>query len=270
MSNWMQAAYVAASGGLSQEKRMDVTSNNLANVNTVGYKKDGPTFESYLAPKGTDNKGSPYSNMDMTKTYYTDNLANQNNKVYTIIDRIYTDHTKGPIRQTGEALDFSIDGDGFFNIATTNGVRFSRSGTFSLNAAGNLVTPDGNLVLGEDAAGNTAPIVIRGSEKPRVSNNGTIFVNKQSVGKIKITHFNDFDKLRKIGYSLYANDGGQPNLATTKTSTVQQGYLEQSNVNVVREMVNMIDLMRAYESSQRVITSIDSLNQKASTLGNLG
>jgi flagellar basal-body rod protein FlgF len=223
--------YIAASGMLADQVRQDQLSNDLANASTPGYKPDNATqtsFDSLLLSNTAT--GQPIGSID----------------ALTRIDSIVTDLTPQGVRQTGRALDFAIEGDGFFAVNTPQGVRYTRNGQFSASAAGQLVDAQGNPVLSQGGA----PIA--------VSANGT--VPASALGVFNLTG------AVKQGYNLFTGT-----VAGGPTGRVAQGALEQSGVDPVHTMVDMIASLRAYESGQRAIQSIDeTLQGAAQTVGSMG
>jgi flagellar basal-body rod protein FlgF len=223
--------YIAASGMLAEQVRQDQLTNDLANASTPGYKSDTATQ--------TDFPSLLLSNTS------TGQVVGQLSTGVTI-NKIVTDLSPASLHQTGQPLDFGIAGDGFFAVRTTAGVRYTRDGQFSENATGQLVDGQGNLVLSQGGA----PITV----DPK----GT--VPASALGVFNVTG------ARKQGYNLFSGAA-----AGRATGIVKQGELEQSGVDPVHTMVDMIASLRAYESGQKAIQSIDETLQKASnSVGTLG
>jgi flagellar basal-body rod protein FlgF len=217
---------------LAHTQRLNQVTNNLANINTNGYKREDITFWEML---------------------YT---ANDNQERVGKALKTVTNQDQGPAETTGNPLDFLISGEGFFKLQTPDGIRYSRTGNFSVNNQGQLITPQGHLVLGEGG-----PIVING-EEISVSQDGAFHVDNQAIGRLAITSFADGDSLEKDGTNLFRlTDTGQEIEATNYQ--IQQGALEGSNVNTVTEMANMLKLHRAYESQQKIIQTFDEMDSKA-------
>ncbi len=226
--------YAAVSGGIAQEKRLDILANNLANANTAGFKKDVVSFRALLASAENGGAGA-------------DLVA---------LSEHSTDFSQGGVRHTGNALDLAVRGGGFFEVLTDEGSRYTRAGSFTLDGSGRLVT-DG----GEPVSGGGGPVVIDGGQIV-IGDDGEVTVDDASVGQIKLVSFVDPDQLEKVGANLFRNAGGDGNLDSGFAGTIQQGYLEMSNVNIVSDMVQMIEISRAYESFQKTIQSIDGATQK--------
>lgn len=251
--------YTAATGMNTQMQRMDVISNNLANVNTTGYKRDDATIRSfddiYLErvnePKNA--YGSPYFN---------DVIGDLGFGV--TIDKVTTDFTTGSHIMTSGSLDFAIDGDAFFTIGVPNSSgeleeHYTRNGSFKLTSDGVLVNTDGYVVLGQDG-----PITLSlDEEAPAVSPSGELVRDGEVIDKLNIVAFEDNTKLRKVTDNFYTTTE-EANF-TTPSFSVRQGYLEGSNVNSVEEMVELIALSRNYETNQKVIQTQDTIMGKVAT-----
>ncbi|MEW6289085.1 MAG: flagellar basal-body rod protein FlgF [Thermodesulfobacteriota bacterium] len=225
---------------LAQGQRLNQITNNLANVDTPGYKKEDITFWEML---------------------YT---TNQNRQRVGKALKILTNHQEGSVKNTGNQLDFAISGDGFFKLQTPQGVRYSRAGNFLVNSEGQLVNPDGHLVLGTDG-----PIVINGNEVS-VATDGSLMVDGVTAGRFDIATFANLTDIEKEGTNLFRlkTEGAEEEPATD--FTVRQGFIESSNVSLVSEMTTMLDLHRAYETQQKVIRTYDEIDAKAiSTVGKL-
>ena len=223
--------YIAASGMLAELARQDQLANDLANATTPGYKPDRAAQSSFRdVLLMNERMGAPIGSLPLGTT----------------IAEVRTDLRQGPLKDTGEALDLGLDGDGYFAVKTPAGVRYTRDGQFSLDAKGQLVNASGYPVL--DDKGN--PIAITGGKDPVVGPDGAVTVDGKAVATVGLV---SLDKARKQGDNLFS---GTPGKRPAETS-VRQGYLEASAVNVAQAMVDMIGSMRAYESVQRVIHAID-------------
>ncbi len=249
--------YTASVGMITQMNKMDVVSNNIANVNTAGYKKDNVvtrSFEEEMYLRINDQNAVDMNIVPSGRSIGT--LNNGNN-----VDMIYTDFTSGSLENTGNQLDLAIDGEGFFsvNYVDANGnvsEKYTRDGGFTLGPNGELLTHDSFAVLDE----NGAPIVLPSNSIPSFSDNGTVFVDGEAIAKLKITKFADSLDLRKYGTNLYdVTEGAETEPFTGK---VLQGFKEMSNVNSVKEMVEMITLSRAYEACSKCIETQDSIMSK--------
>lgn len=249
----VRGLYSAYNGMVSEQKRLDVISNNVANAATVGYKSEGVTNQSFDSVYTLKIK-------DATNGYVDERIGSMS--LGSKIGEVYTDYGQGSVRQTGGTYDLAMEGKGFFTIAVMDAdgnesIKYTRDGSFKLGKDGNLLDTDGNYVVGQ---GGNIEIPLTASEVT-VDSLGNIYADGTFVDSLKITDFADYDYIKKYGDNLYEAVDGAEEIAAT--GGVQQGYLEQSNVNSVREMVNMIAVTRSYEANQRVISTVDSMLDKA-------
>lgn len=254
----VRGLYTAYTGMMNQQARLDVITNNLANASTVGYKKEGATSQSFDSVYSIKVK-------DGSEAYINRRIGKESLGVK--IGETYTDYTQGSFKVTGNTYDVAIEGDGFFNISFTSksgvtSTRYTRDGVFTVNNEGMLVTHDGDYVLGQGGR-----IQIPDSAEVVIDELGNIYADSQYIDTLQITDFEDYNYLKKYGENLYiAIDGAAEQTAEYK---VRQGHLEMSNMNVISEMVEMITVSRAYESSQKVIQTIDGTLEKSVNLGKL-
>ena len=227
----------SASGMIPQIKKQELTSNNIANVNSPGFKKDR-LFTQELSR--AQRKAAP------TKSDWE----------RPMVEKLYTSFAPGVFDNTGNPLDFAIEGDGFFTIELEGGgTVLTRSGSFSVDSSGYLSVPGGGRVMGDGG-----PIEV-GSGVLEVSARGQVEVNGVSAGRIVPVSVDDLTMLEKAGASLFIVPDGVELTPVDKT-TVRQGFLESSNVDIVREMVNMITSFRNYEANARAMQTQDrSLDQ---------
>lgn len=237
----IRGIYTAASGMVAETTRTDTIANNLANGNTTGYKKDvaiSKDFASILIRRINDGQDAP--------TIGKLGLG-------AMIDEVATIHTTGAMHPTGNSLDFAVDGKGYFAVETPAGMRFTRNGSFTRNAQGELVTSEGQRVLGQNG-------VIRIPDgQVTVDETGRLTVDGVNAGQLRVVEFANERELIKEGASLYR----APNNGRQATGKVEQGVLEQSNVNIISEMVNMISGYRAYEVNAKTVQAHDQLLDKA-------
>lgn len=232
--------YIAATGMLSDVARQDAIASNLANVNTVGYKSDRVVNETFSELF--------LQNMKNGRDVGSLNLG-------TRVSGIVTDFAQGAMRPTQQQLDVAIAGDGFFTVQTPQGLRYTRDGQFSRDAQGYLVTKTGAPVLNTGGQ----PIYI-GSGDPTIDGYGRVFANGTLVGALNIATL-DMNSARKMGENFWTADTVTNGLPAN--SALRQGFVEASGVNSVKEMIEMIRTLRSYESSQKIITSIDGTLDKA-------
>ena len=229
------------------ERQMDVVANNVANINTNGFKADRSLFEEYLR--------SPA---------HEDNFQRSDRRVSFVQDRAsFHDFAAGNTEQTKNPLDVSIDGRGFIAVQTPAGERYTRDGGLQINNLGQLVTAGGNPVLG-----TSGPIVFQPTDKQiNIASDGNVTVIEgtgriDSVrGKLRIVSFADAQKLVKEGSNLYSAGQGAPQ--PDITSRVRQGFIEKSNVNSVTEMSRMIEITRTYTQISALLTQQSDLHKSA-------
>jgi len=244
--------YMAAAAAQAYEKRLEVVANNLANVNTAGFKRDDVSFQAYLTSEAGQAQAvqPPYS-------------ASQAGSNFWIAYQSRTDFTPGPLKQTGNVFDLALNGKGFFSAESPQGTLYTRRGNFTLSSEGILVTQEGWPVQGEggeiraEGGRSSGP----GGLAFSVGEDGTVRVNGRDAGKLRIEDFPQSGSLVKTGQGYFkaVAGGGE----TLEYSSIAQGFLEMSNVEAVQSMVEMIEILRGYESYQRVIRSVDEVNVKS-------
>jgi len=257
----VDAALWAAKTGLdAQQTEMSVISNNLANVNTTGYKEDRAVFEDLLYQNQTQ------VGADTSQTTQSPSGLN----IGTGVEVVSTEkeYNQGSLTQTGNTLDVAIQGQGFFQVQMPDGtLAYTRDGTFQQNAQGQLVTSSGYVVQ----PGITLP---QGAQSVTIGTDGTVTVllpgqsTPTQVGQLQLANFINPAGLQAIGGNLLVQSAssGSPQTGTPGVNglgTVAQGELESSNVDVVEELVNMIQTQRAYEMNSKAISTVDQMLQYA-------
>jgi flagellar basal-body rod protein FlgF len=254
----LRGLYTAYTGMLNEQYRMDIMSNNLANADTTGYKKEGSTSQAYdevMAVKIKDLSENPN---------VPQRLGNMSLGVK--IGETFTDFSQGSLRITENPYDLAIGGEGFFNIEFTSkagetSTKYTRDGGFTLTKDGWLVTKDGDYVLGE----NGRIQVSTTAAETVIDRMGNIYQDGDLVASIKITEFEDTNYLTHYGETMWdAKEGAESHDA--EDASIYQGYLEMSNANVVKEMVNMITISRQYEANQKMITTFDDTLEQSMQL----
>ena len=252
----VRGLYTAWTGLRNEEKRMDVVTNNMANADTTGFKKVDVTaqsFERHLAVKIDD----PTVGINLKQ-----GIGGMNPGVK--IGETYYDMSQGNFRQTEDQYNFALSGNGFFTISTTNksgetSTRYTRDGDFTVTRDGYLVTKDGDYVLAE--GGNRIQIPDANLVKISVNQAGEIYSGNNYVATLQVVDFQNYEALSSYGENMYEAVNGA--VQTPTDATVNQGYLEMSNVNMVTEMVDMIAVTRAYETNQKMVQTIDQTLDKA-------
>ncbi len=245
----LKGLYTAYTGMINEQNRMDIMTNNLANASTVGFKKEGSTSQSFDDILTVKIKDASVGVMNVQRT----GINNPGVK----IGENYTDYTQGSFRNTGNTYDLALSGDGFFAIEFTNkagetSTKYTRAGQFTLNREGYLVTQEGDYVLDTQ----NRRIRLDTLKDSVISSTGMISQDGVNVAQIQVTDFENYDYLEKYGETYYQPLEGAR--MTTANATINSGWLEMSNVQTVREMVNLITITRAYESNQKIIQTYDS------------
>ena len=239
---------IGLSRQMTLERQIDVVANNVANVNTTGYKADKSLFQEYLASGAHQDD---FRGADRRVSYVTDRAT-------------WHDFSQGTAEATKNPLDVAIDGKAFLVVQTPRGERYTRDGSLQINAQGQLVTSAGYPVLG-----NAGPIVFQPTDKAVTINaDGGVSVLEglsriDSIrGKLRLVSFAQAQKLVKEGANLYAPGEGNP-AQPDATSKVRQGFIEKSNVNSVAEMSKMIEVTRAYTQISAMLQQQGDLRKSA-------
>lgn len=249
--------YTALSGAMAQSQKMDTIANNLANVGTTGFKKDQQVFQEYLTAyeKAPDANTVPRVTASIESFY---DLAG-GDKSFVDTAGTYTDFSQGPIKQTGGQLDIALEGNGYLEVQTPLGIRMTRNGGLTVNNQGTLVTKEGHPVLLEGGG----QLNLNGTGSINIGEDGSVFQNNQNLGKLAIVSVEPAQALRKGGGSLYGlKENMNPVVNRNPNVKVHQGALEGSNVNVVKEMTDMIATTRTFESTEKAMKAFDEMDEK--------
>lgn len=242
--------YPLASGSLALIQRMDVLANNLANADTAGYKADRSLFRSYmnaamLPPVPISGADEPFSRLPS-------------------IEEIRTDFSQGAIKETGHPLDLSLEGEGFFVVNTSQGVKYTRQGNFYLD-------PQGVLVNGEKLPllGTKGPIRLpSGGGNLVIDSQGKVFVGGTEVDVLRIADFPTPYPLQKEGNGLFGLSDPKAAERSAKDFKLHQGSLELSNVSLIRGLTDLISISRSYEAYQKAIDQLIGPNGASSKAAN--
>jgi len=241
----LRGLYSSATSMLALMNKQEVIANNLANANTNGFKRDYISIRSFpevLIAASTQGVGSSSLSQPIGRLSFGVGIGETG-----FVD------TLGVLKETGEALDLALAGEGYFAVQTPAGEMYTRNGNFSKDAFGRLVDQDGNFVLGENGI-----IKINGS-KILIDTSGKVFVDDTYKDTLKIRSFSK-GELEKLGNNTFmANSAGK----MASNVVVKQGYLEGSNVDATSEMVDMIATIRSFEANQRVLKTQDELLGRA-------
>lgn len=236
----IQGIYTASMGMTPLMQKQDQIANNLANINTTGFKQSGlfiKTYQKYLS----NDQHQPFVNEQMKA------------------DEVYVDYSEGPLKQTSSTLDLAIKGSGFFTIMTDNGLQYTRNGNFSLSPEGLLVCSDGSRVMGTEGF-----IRVERDLPVSISEKGEVIQRGESKGVIKVTDFKKPYNMYRCGENRF-----RPLLPSDDSSVksagyvIKQGYLEGSNVDIIRNMVQMISVNRNFEADQKAMHAQDETLEKA-------
>lgn len=243
----VRGLYTAYTGMSNEQKRLDIISNNLANSATVGYKVENVTSQSFDSLLTIKIK-------DASEVYNDRPIGTMSLGVK--LGEVYTDYGQGSLRATENTYDLALEGNGFFTVSVLDdlgneNIKYTRNGSFTMTKDGAIVDKDGNNLLGE--AGEI--IVPTDSVDVVIDASGSVYADGTYIDTILITDFENYDYLEKTGDTMYQTVEGA--LELLSNASVKQGFTEQSNVNVVAEMVEMIAVTRTYEANQKVIQSID-------------
>ena len=254
----LRSLYTGWTGMYTQQKRLDIISNNMANVTTVGYKKEFATSQSFdelLTIKIRDN----------SEGWRRRSIGDMS--LGAKIGEVHTDYTQGSLRETGNTFDLGIEGNGFFRVNVTDlegnvHESYTRSGQFHMTSDGYIVDANGNHLQSE-AGDFQVPV---DAKELVIDLQGYVFADGTIIDRIDLADFEDYEYLKKFQDTYYRPVDG----ATFKETDagIRQGYTEQSNVMVVNEMVDLIATTRAYEANQKVIKAADTvMDQAANNVG---
>lgn len=273
----MKNIWVPLSGQIAQQRKVETIANNIANANTAGFKKDQLAFKEHLTAlsKGADTIDLPRKEWSPDDFYRSQGGQN----AFVKVDGSYTNFEQGALSPTNNPLDMALFGKGFFEVATPNGVRFTRQGNFTISKDGELVTNKGYKLLAEiqaeDSQGRdesalsanendieNRTIKLPPGEKINISREGEVFTSQGKIGTISVVEFKDAHALRKQGHSLYINNAQENLVRKTGKTTVNQGFIEGSNVNAIQEMSELINAHRHFENIQKAINTYDQISGK--------
>jgi len=244
----IKGIYASGSGMKPRMMRLEVVANNIANANTTGYKKDN-LFIQVMKDAGLT-------------------MAQGQSELKGMDCKEYTDFAEGSFVETDNPLNFAIQGRGFFVVDTPEGPRYTRNGNFSMAIDGTVVTDQGYPVMG-----SSGKIQIPSPQKLSetsivVSERGDISMGNVLLGKLRIVDFEDLNELKKSGKSLFETEAQEKSATVDgKTLVIRQGYLEESNVEGIHEMIQLVELTRSFETDQRTLQTQDSTLEKALEVG---
>jgi len=282
--------WVSAAGAAAQAQQVDAIANNLANSDTLGYKKDLPTFKEHLATLEREKNGVDVSHGPLKdKDFYP---LDGKDQAFVVVDGTHINFRQGTLKVTQAPLDVAFDGPGFLEVSTPQGLRYTRQGSLKVALDGKLVTSEGHPVLAfqnvippnpnSPAPATAAPtaganpadaarfINLQGKVgQISVTDKGDLYVGQELVAKLGVFEFADLSKLRKTGAAMFENK--EPgNLREPEKTKVHQGMLETSNVNPAEEMMNMLKANRLFEQDLKAMKTYGEMLQKeANDIGKL-
>lgn len=266
------------SGAISKQKNIDVIANNVANINTPGFKKDQLVFKEYLTAheKVPDQIDLPRKEWSPEDFYKTGGAQHS----FVKIDGKFTNFSQGRLALTKNPLDLAISGKGFFEVLTPIGPRYTRKGSFSINAQRQIVNDSGHpLLFTLSPAPNNPDELLNKLSKSElekriaklpeqvksisITEDGNIFADNNLIGKVSVVDFKDPHSLKKMGSSYFVNEHLDNLIFNPKNMTIKQGFIEESNVNALHEMSELIKSHRNFENMQRIIKTYDQISGKA-------
>jgi len=240
----LNVIFSTLSGKTANEKKLDIIANNVANALTPGFKAIEAAF---------------------TTTTLDDDLEpDQVPMGYVNIPTSYTQFSDAPLVNTGNPLDLGLEGNGFFAVTTQAGTMYTRNGQFMLDASGRLVTHDGNSVQSQGGGDITVP---GGGKDIRIGADGSVYVDKLFVDRLKIADFQNKQDLKSVGANLFVNEDSKNQEMPAEHFVLHQGSYETSNVDIMKSMVQIISALRAYESYAKVDQSTSDMLGKLIELG---
>jgi flagellar basal-body rod protein FlgF len=247
----IKGIFSSASGMQPHSIKLEIIANNLANIDTTGFKKDNAFLQVLNQQEVLKRQGAGLG------------------ELAALDAREFTDYTQGSFNTTNNPLDVAIHGNGFFTVNTPQGVRYTRNGNFSLGQDGTVQTTDGYPVLGTTGELRISNWSKVSSGGITISPHGEVMVDKVSVGQLRVVDFPKPYDLEKTGASLFMPKENVVPVEVEPNTMIKQGMLEESNVDAIEEMVAMIDLNRSYETDQRMTTIQDGTLDKAMEVGRL-
>jgi len=240
-------SYAVVGSAMLTQRRLEIVANNLAQVNTPGYKADVPVFR-------IDKTHKP----DAHVGHLGPDAVQQAAWRFT-----YTNFDQGSFNKTDNPLDLALNGSGFFVLKSPDGPRYTRSGQFGINREGVIRSQQGWPLLGVDNGEIRLPNASSLRGGVFINQSGQVFSNNNVVGQIQVAEFPKPYALEKRGYSSFSMIDPNIEPIKPKTTDIFQGYIEDSNVNAVAEMVKLIEIGRLYESYQKAVQSFDAIDEKA-------
>lgn len=243
------ASLVGLSRQIALQRELDVVANNIANLNTTGFKADNVVFHEHLMPVARANA---FRGIDRQVSFVQDRAT-------------WLDLSQGPLQQTGNPLDVSVSGSAFLTVQTPRGERYTRNGALQINSQGQLVTSEGLQVIGQ-----SGPIVFQPNDRDiSIGLDGTVSVREgtnttdSQRGKLRLVRFDQPQRLQKDGTSTYMAPAGMAAQDAGADVRVNQGVIEKSNVNSVMEMTRMVEVTRTYTQIASMLQNQSDMRRSA-------
>jgi len=252
-----KSIYTPLSGAIAQERVLEMIANNLANVNTVGFKGDRVSF-TVLEPEPEKNYANPLPPANYKVSAEQMMYLKGNEISYVGVADQVRDLAQGAAIETKNPADIMIEGSGMLAVNTPDGIRYTRNGSLSISRDGLLVSKEGMPILGEK--GNIAI----GASSFQINDSGEIWQNNQMIDRIALYEFDDDTMLERAGTNLFYYGGPEEAMQQVKFASVRQGYLEGSNVNAIKNITDMIIAHRSYEAYQKAVKNYDSMMERSS------
>lgn len=247
----LRGLYTSVSSMLTLQSRQGIITNNLANINTTGYKEEtllGKSFDEVMLSNNDNYKNGKANRQTLGKMSFG-----------VRIDDTFTNYSQGTNVSTENNMDFAIEGNGFFEVMDNQNNRYyTRNGDFSVDAQGYLITSSGHYVLGVNNATGATERVNIGNNSMSVGSDNRISVNGQERYRFRVVDFQNYDNLEKVGNGVYT--GTNPTNATN--FNVKQGYLESSNVDSINSTALLMETVNEFEANQKVVQAMDSILYK--------
>lgn len=249
----MDSIYTLLSAMKGQQRQMDAVSNNLANVNTAGYKGDQVLFREFYSQFAGQDLES-----DEEKFAHNEFISPMSRGATSFVmpDHVSPSMERGTYKQTGNSFDVAIKSDGYYVVETPYGTRYTRNGKFMLDQEGYLITAAGDRVQGRKG-----DIPVKGNVFT-VGDDGSVLVDGVDIDNIVVVTFEEETRLTKMGNSYWAPSSEKQKPKELETADLRQGVLEGSNVDSVQEMVKMIAVNRSYESAQKLMRNMDEIDEQ--------
>ncbi len=256
----MESIYSLLSAMKGQQRQLDTVSNNLANVNTSGFKKDQVLFREYyneFVGQDLESEEESFAHGEFISPYSRGGTS------FVMPDHVSPSMENGIFKNTNNPFDLAIRSEGFFVVQTPFGMRYTRNGQFLQDSEGFLINNSGDKVLGKKG-----PIKINGKDFS-VGEDGAILVNGKELDTLQVVDFKQPTRLTKMGNSYWVPSSTEQKPINLEDAVIHQGMVEGSNVDSVQELVKMITVNRSYEASQKVMRSIDDLDEKSISIAKL-